>query len=354
MRNKDIRRGILSLTLVALAIMSSMAEGLSGSARGVSVSDATMRREGGKMAVSMLVDYAAARVKSSGAVTVTPMIVNGADTLRLDSRGVYGRTAWYSSRRNDRLPLSGNEEQSRRYEKGMAPEEVSRKVDYQEWMNGADLIVEVADYGCAGCDKGRAFIGPLGHYQKVEYQPVFMYQTAVAERAKTRELAGRAYIDFPVNHTEINPGYRRNTVELQKIIATIDSVKNDKDITVTSINIKGFASPEGTYANNTRLAQGRTEALKNYVQGLYHFPAGFIKTSFEPEDWGGLKEYVETSTLPDKQGILALINDPYMQPDAKDAAIKRNYPQSYSFLLQNVYPALLCCKTRIFNILTYF
>lgn len=313
----------------------------------VAVSDARMVREGENMIVGMTIDYASLKVKSSGAVVVTPIIVNGLDTLKLPSRGVYGRTAWYASRRNDRMPYGAAGEQSFRYEKGLSPMQYSEKVSYTPWMDGADLKIEVTDYGCAGCNKGNAFSGPLAHYETVEYSPVFIYQAAVAEEVKTRELAGRAYIDFPVNKTEIYPDYRRNSVELHKILATIDSVKNDKDITVTSISIKGFASPEGSYANNSRLAQGRTESLKNYVQSLYHFAPGFIKTSFEPEDWGGLKEYVEKSTLPDRNGILDIINDVAMDPDAKDAAIKKRYPSSYSYLLQNVYPGLRHSDYRI-------
>lgn len=306
----------------------------------VNITDARMTRVGDRMDVSMTIGYAMLKVKSTGAVVVTPMIVNGADTLRLQSQGLYGRSAWYASRRNDRMPLGGNEQSSFRFEKNLPPVAYTEKVPFQNWMNGADLQVEVTDYGCAGCNKGQAFSGPLAHYETVNYSPVFIYQTAVAEEVKTRELAGRAFIDFPVNRTEIYPNYRQNPVELRKIIGTIDSVKNDKDITVTSISIKGFASPEGSYSNNSRLAQGRTESLKNYVQSLYHFAPGFIRTSFEPEDWQGLKEYVEGSSMADKYGILDIINDRTLDPDAKDAAIKRRYPTAYSFLLENVYPGL--------------
>ena len=56
-------------------------------------------------------------------------------------------------------------------------------------------------------------------------------------------------------------------------------------MTITSLSIKGYASPEGPYANNERLAKGRTEALVDYVRNLYSFPAGLATTSWEAEDW---------------------------------------------------------------------
>lgn len=351
---RTFRRVVLAVLLSVSATLITEAKAAVDASKGVTVSDATLMREGDDMTASMAISYDGLKVKSSGATVITPMIVNGRDTVRLSSVGIYGRTAWYASRRNDRMPLSGSRERSMRYDRHLAPTRYLEKTEYKDWMNGADLILEIEDYGCAGCNRGKSDLSPLAHYQKVDYKPVFIYQTAVAAEVKTRELAGRAFIDFPVNKTVIYPDYRRNSVELQKILATIDSVKNDRDITVTSIAIKGFASPEGSYANNTRLAQGRTEALKNYVQQLYHFQPGFIKTSFEPEDWQGLREYVENSTLGDKAGILAVINDPMMDPDTKDATIKKLYPSSYSFLLQNVYPSLRHSDYRIeYNIRSF-
>ena len=72
-----------------------------------------------------------------------------------------------------------------------------------------------------------------------------------------------------MNRTEIHPDYRRNPEELKKILSTIDAVKNDADSKIISISIKGYASPEGSYSNNIRLAKGRTETLKEYVRKQY-------------------------------------------------------------------------------------
>jgi outer membrane protein OmpA-like peptidoglycan-associated protein len=110
-----------------------------------------------------------------------------------------------------------------------------------------------------------------------------------AEVVKSREIKGSAFIDFPVNQVVIYPDYRSNSAELEKIMATINSVREDKDVSITSLSIKGFASPEGTYQHNTYLAKERTAALMNYVQNLYHFAPSIVKTNYEPEDWMGLR-----------------------------------------------------------------
>ena len=317
-----------------------------GHTGGIRITRTQFTRSGSAMQVALGLEFSDLVVKNTGATVLTPMIVNDIDTLKLPSVSIYGRTSWYMSRRNHRMPLGGNEGEVLLYDKHLAPIDYTQRVRYAEWMNGAELIVERADYGCAGCSEGRR-VSELAHYKNVVYEPTFIYQAAVAEAVKTRELSGRAYVDFPVNRTEIYPDYRRNSIELAKIIGTIDSVKNDKDITVTSIEIKGFASPEGTYANNTRLARGRTESLRNYVQHLYHFEPGFIKTAYEPEDWAGLREYVEQSSLANRVEILYIIDDPFLDPDIKDKRIQARFGDDYLFLLHNVYPGLRHSDYRI-------
>ena len=301
-----------------LGLLMSLPALADGDAGGIRIVSPSLVRSGSAMNVGLEMEFPGLKVRSTGATVVVPMLVNGADTLRLPAVEIYGRTSWYASRRNDRIPLSGNGQLAMRYEKNLAPVSYSQRVEYADWMNGAELIVRREDYGCLACPGGRAETDALADYRIVEYKPTFIYQAAVADSVKTRELSGRAYVDFPVNRTEIFPDYRRNSLELAKIIATIDSVKNDEDVTVTSITIKGFASPEGSYANNTRLARGRTESLSSYVQRLYRFPAGFIKTDYEPEDWEGLREYVVGSSLPHRDEILLVIDDAFLDPDIKD------------------------------------
>ena len=331
---------------IAAALLTTLPTSAEDLREGIRITHPSIVRNGSAMQVEMGIEFPDLKVKSTEATVLTPMIVNGIDTLKLPSVSIYGRTSWYMSNRNRRMPLGGNEGVVLRDDKALQPIDYTQRVRYAEWMNGAELIVERTDYGCAGCSQGRR-VSELGRYKNVVYEPTFIYQAAVAEAAKTRELSGRAYVDFPVNRTEIHPDYRRNRIELAKIIGTIDSVKNDRDITVTSITIKGFASPEGSYANNTRLAKGRTEALKSYVQRLYRFDAGFIRTDYEPEDWAGLREYVAHSGMEHRDEILAIIDDPYLDPDIKDKRIQARYGDEYRFLLTEVYPGLRHSDYRI-------
>ena len=130
-------------------------------------------------------------------------------------------------------------------------------------MNGAALRLSRRDYGCCNTVLA-ARQGLLGHFEEpVPYTPRPVYVRPTAEAVKSRSLSGSAFIDFPVNKTVIYHDYRRNTAELGRIEATIDSVRNDRDVTITSVWLKGYASPESPWTHNRMLAIGRTEALKN-------------------------------------------------------------------------------------------
>lgn len=332
--------------IIALLGMCTMAEAQTGRQTivdGVSVGDLKMERNGEYMVVDMTLDLKGLDVDGNRAVLLTPRLVNGNDSLDLQSVGVYGRRRYYFYVRNGESMLAEDE---RSFKASERPDDIAYHciAPYAEWMNGAKLSLRRSDYGCCNTLLAEQD-GVLGRHVEAFF-PELVYVRPQAETVKSRSLEGSAFIDFPVDKTVIYPDYRRNTAELGKIQATIDSVRNDRDVTITQVWLKGYASPESPYAHNTELAIGRTEALKKYIQQLYKFEEGIIATDYEPEDWAGLRRYVEQTNLDHRTEILALI-DSDMEPDAKEAKIKRSYPEEYRFLLQNCYPALRHTDYRI-------
>lgn len=304
----------------------------------ITVKNFTMERNGDNMFIEMDLDMSDFGVSNNRVKVYTPIIVKGDKEQELYSVGIYGRRRYFTYVRND-WSILGKENDVTLKEKD-CPDVITYRthVPYQEWMNGAHIRICNSLYGCCNKMLDQQF-ADLGGWEHFQYTPQYIYVSPQAEKVKTRELSGSAFIDFPVSQTVIYPEYRNNTVELAKIIATIDSVRNDSDITITSLFIKGFASPESPYDNNTRLAKGRTEALRKYVNNLYHFPESTITTAYEPENWEGLRAYVEQSNITNKQKILDII-DCGREPDNKEWYLKSTYPTEYRFLLQNCYPAL--------------
>ena len=308
------------------------------------VSSFDLRKDGSRLLLDMTLDAARLRMNTNREVVYTPMIVKDNDTVRMRSFSVAGRNKYYSHLRGD-----DNLKEPRAYRAGEIKEPIaySYEIPYADWMEDARVEVETREQGCCGKPGATEYV-PIAQIDLVpkKFEPEIVYVTPKAEAVKERSIAAKAYVDFPVNKIEIYPDYRRNPVELKKILATIDSVRADKNLTFQSIHIKGFASPEGSYANNERLAKGRTQTLADYVRNLYKFNRNVITTSYTPEDWAGLEEYVKSEagqrTLTNPEGLLAIITDPAYRgkEDQREAQIKTKFPKDYQFLLAEVYPGL--------------
>lgn len=326
---KSILCGLAAAACLCSAHAQSFADGA------IAVDGIDMARTEGNLFVSMRFDLRKLDLKSNADVTITPRLRFREQQIDLPAMLVAGRNRYFHHLRNG-LPGGVT-----LYRQGEVEQiEYRTSVPYEAWMETAELRATTLACGC--CDEPLVSddrqVAKLDFAPRV-FEPRFIYVSPKGDATKIREVQGSAFVDFPVNRTEIREDYRRNPEELRKIVATIDAVKNDPDTRITAIAIKGYASPEGSYANNARLARGRTEALAEYVRNLYAFPAELLETEYEPEDWQGLRKYVAGADMENREQILRII-DSDLQPDDKDREIRKRYPEQYAQLLREVYPAL--------------
>lgn len=283
------------------------------------------------------------KLSSNRVATLTPVLKTKDNTYNkvLPAIWVYGRTRSIVQQRERSVPddaysilrRKNGTEQTVNY---------STRLPYEPWMNGAELELVAGVRGCADCQKeeSSAFV-TRANLERYTVKPVVAFVSPAVEAVKNRAEEGRAFLDFPVNQTRIDPAYRRNPSELAKIKATVDIVKDDANTQITEIDITGYASPEGRYAANARLAQGRAEALKKYVMEEYGFRKDLFKVNSVAEDWAGLREYVAKSDLPRKEEILSIIDKEENDFDVKEGRLKAlDGGKTYATLLQECYPAL--------------
>ncbi|MDE6118615.1 MAG: DUF3868 domain-containing protein [Muribaculaceae bacterium] len=279
----------------------------------------------------------------------TPVVisVDGSESVSLPSIIVAGRNRWYWYLRNGGLVTDSR----RVYRAGQDQQHVtlSQTIPFEDWMG--DCTVEMRESSGNCCATPRPVPGPSEHGM-IEMARIstarpalldeFVFAPPVNAGPVIKELSGSAFITFVVNRTELKPDYMINRAELAKIINSIDFVRQDSDATITHVHIKGFASPEGPYDNNVRLAKGRTETLRRYVRDLYHFADTTITSSYEPEDWAGLSCYLRDSMdykIDHRAEILEIIDSP-LGFDAKDHTIRQRFPQDYAVILKQIYPWL--------------
>ena len=303
------------------------------------ISEIKAGKDGSRFNVSMNISPRDYKLSLNREIEIIPVIWSADSTksVQLPSVMIAGKNMYYYGLRNDR-PGAPNS----LYRAGKG-ETVSyaHSIEYEPWMETSTLGFQQRELGCCGSPQGEREMIPVARidYRPRKYEPSYVFARPKASGDKIVEIEGQAYIDFPVNRTEIYPDYRKNPTELLKIIKSIDEVKNNPDIKVRQISLKGFASPEGPYNNNVRLAKGRTQSLKDYVSRQYDFPSSTYTTAYEPEDWEGLRDSLEVSVLPSRKELLGLISE-NIEPDRKDALMKQRFPADYAYILKYIYPAL--------------
>lgn len=132
----------------------------------------------------------------------------------------------------------------------------------------------------------------------------------------------KATIYFKFNEAMIEREYMNNSQVLQ----FLDEVMIDRKITtqLDSIVICATASPEGNPQYNTKLAERRAFAVKNYFLEKFPFiAADKIVANSTGEDWLGLREMVEKNIqVPYRKELLDIISNTHFSDLQKETKIK--------------------------------
>lgn len=313
------------------------------------VKEKNAERVGNDLVITLKADISSLEISRNQSLVCTPLIESGDSIRALDPIIINGKVRHILYERMER---TGKKElEIRRYNDTEQQVDYLARTPYADWMEKADVTLVMDDCGCGwkALSQNRDKLFALNFAEPVVIDPMLVYVKPAPEEVKARHLDGSAYLDFPVNQITINPDYRNNSVELRKIQQTVEAVKNDPYATITSLSIKGYASPEGTYKGNAYLAENRAKALLNYVKDRYDLSGVKLSVDFEPEDWEGLEAAVEKGNLPDKEELLAIIRaDEPADWDAREWKLKAlNGGTSYKILLRDVYPALRHSDYRV-------
>lgn len=166
-------------------------------------------------------------------------------------------------------------------------------------------------------------------------------RAAVKESARNSYYKeGSAYLDFPVNGTRIMPDYKNNRQELAKIRAMIDEITSNPDYEVTGIHLTGYASPEGTYAQNEKLSRGRTLELRDYMLGKFQFHKEMYHVDWVAEDWTGLTQLITKYGVPDQDRVLYIINSVGIFEGREKQLMDLKNGVPYRYMMKEFFPQL--------------
>ncbi len=283
-------------------------------------------------------------LSSNRGLVYTPMIVNGTDTLRLQSAEVMGRKRYIFYQRNKKSATDNPVFVAQRHNGKAQTEHYSASTAYEDWMQGSQIVVGEGTCGCSQTQIGETAYSPVAPSGLIspEWDYRYAFIMPEAEEVKRREIEGSARLNFVINRYDILPAFGNNQAELQKIRNTIDVARQDSDVTITGITLHGYASPDGKYVNNERLAANRTKALEEYLEQYYsEIPKSLFAAESTAEDWDGVYEYIKVNDAYLPAGFADIVNDDKLTPDQKDETLARKYPDFYfANIKQGLYPSL--------------
>lgn len=150
-----------------------------------------------------------------------------------------------------------------------------------------------------------------------------------------------ADIHFLVNQANVRASEtsKADYIDLNKKLMEANAAPN---MEIAGVTINSYASPEGTLAFNTQLAEKREKSTQNYLEGQFKKDKitefGELTSSFTPEDWEGFRSLVEKSNIQDKDLILSVLSL-YKDPEEREREI-RNISTVFNELADQILPQL--------------
>lgn len=312
----------IPLLLSILTMTSAMArqKEYKGSMR---VTPLQLEQRGDSLLIGIDFDISGVNVDSRRSISLIPVLAAPGREKKLPEVMVKGRANYLTSKRE--LALMGKAEyrlynQNPPYaiikgykEDGQKRIRYRKTILFEPWMKEARLDIREDLCGCGNAPRTLAvsqLVNAVTLEKIVEpyvVTPYLAYVQPKAEAVKKREMVSEAFLDFAVSKTDIRPDYMNNPRELKKITDMMAELRSDPAVTVRSIWVEGYASPEGTLAGNQKLSEGRATALVDYLLPRFDYPRSLYRVRFGGENWTGLLAMVEASSMEYRDEVLHIL-----------------------------------------------
>lgn len=147
-------------------------------------------------------------------------------------------------------------------------------------------------------------------------------------------------VRYSINVAHLQPNLDDNSEALRALSNFIEQTMADTVARISSVTITGYASPDGPYALNERLAKQRAQDFMSYVDSKYNFSTRYaVTTSGVAEDWENCRAMIESSlSIPHKDSVLRIINS-VASNDTKEQQLKK-MTDTWNFMRTDILPRL--------------
>ena len=168
-------------------------------------------------------------------------------------------------------------------------------------------------------------------------------QAAIAPDAFQRITAQKqqANIKFLIQQATLRQSELKNN-SVQEFVKLLEKINNDREgLNLKDVEVSAYASPDGGYDLNDKLAAQRQKATEQYVQQQLKkvkLADAAVDAKYTAEDWDGFQELVKASNIQDKDVILRVLSM-YKDPQEREQQIK-NISSAFRELADGILPQL--------------
>ena len=156
-----------------------------------------------------------------------------------------------------------------------------------------------------------------------------------------------ANVKFLIGQANLRRSELQNN-SVQEFVRLLGEIAKDQEgLTLDGVEVSAYASPDGGYAINERLAGKRQDVAADYVkqQMKKSNVNASLDTKYTAEDWEGFQELVSASNIQDKDVILRVLSM-YQDPEEREQQIK-NISSAFRELADGILPQLRRARMTI-------
>ena len=157
-----------------------------------------------------------------------------------------------------------------------------------------------------------------------------------------------ATVKFLVNQAVLRQSELKNNSvqEFVKLLQKINADRGEK-LAIKNVEVAAYASPEGGFEFNDRLAGKRQDASEQYVQQTLKQTRvdAAVDARYTAQDWEGFQQLVQASNIQDKDVILRVLSM-YKDPEQREQQI-RNMSAAFRELADGILPELRRARMTI-------
>jgi Flp pilus assembly protein TadD len=149
-----------------------------------------------------------------------------------------------------------------------------------------------------------------------------------------------ANVMFLINQANLRKSELRNN-SVKEFVRLLKQINADREkLNLNNVEVQAYASPEGGYKFNDKLANKRQNVSESYVKKTLKDTKNdaIVDAHYTAQDWDGFQKLVQASNIQDKDVILRVLSM-YKDPEQREQQI-RNMSEGFRELATEILPQL--------------